>query len=112
MGKEVEILKRALERERKARREAEKILEDKSLQLFNINKELEDINDSLELELEKRSKTIVELAKFPEQNPNPVLRFDLKFNCIYSNSGAEFIRTQFGKSPEVWAEFKIGRAHV
>ncbi|WP_340767324.1 PAS domain-containing protein [Polaribacter tangerinus] len=45
---EVDILKRALEREKKARKEAEKILETKSLELYNTTLALKKTNQQLE----------------------------------------------------------------
>ncbi|MFN7312077.1 MAG: response regulator [Bacteroidota bacterium] len=48
MSNEVELLKQALERERFARIEAERLLEVKSVELFNINKELAQKNKQLE----------------------------------------------------------------
>ena len=44
---EIEILKRALNRERAARKNAEKILEVKSTELYYLNKELEASNEEL-----------------------------------------------------------------
>ena len=43
----IHILQRALERERLARKEAEKILEQKSLELFEKTEELASINQKL-----------------------------------------------------------------
>jgi len=48
MNQETEALKRMLERERKARKASEKILEEKSLELFKTNEELKKLNNSLE----------------------------------------------------------------
>lgn len=45
---EIEILKRRVERERKARLEAESILEDKALQLYQVNEQLRHLNENLE----------------------------------------------------------------
>ena len=50
--KEVELLKRKLARERASRKEAERILEEKALELLNANAELMAIRDSQELEHE------------------------------------------------------------
>ncbi|MFN5982306.1 MAG: hypothetical protein ACK479_02495 [Fluviicola sp.] len=48
MDKTIELLKRQLERERLARKQAEGILELKSLELFRSNQELLRLNNSLE----------------------------------------------------------------
>ena len=56
--KELELLQRRLERERAARKEAERLLEEKSRALYLANSELNQI------------------ALFSEQNPHPVMRVD------------------------------------
>ncbi|MDG1333245.1 MAG: PAS domain S-box protein [Crocinitomicaceae bacterium] len=61
--KEVELLKRKLARERASRKEAERILEEKALELFNANAELMAIRDSQELELKKRIAEIKDQEK-------------------------------------------------
>ena len=53
-----EILKRALDRERKARKEAERIIEQKSLEIYQANKELRELNQSLELRIQERTREI------------------------------------------------------
>jgi PAS domain S-box-containing protein len=50
-----EILERALERQKKARKEAEKILENKSLDLYNTSQELKQVNEKLELLLKEKT---------------------------------------------------------
>ncbi|OEK08149.1 histidine kinase [Flavivirga aquatica] len=50
-----DILQRALKREKAARKQAEKILEDKSLKLFNISQELKEANGKLEYLLEEKT---------------------------------------------------------
>ena len=47
--KEIDILKRRLEREKLARKQAEAILEKKALELYAANEELRKLNESLEL---------------------------------------------------------------
>lgn len=51
---EVDVLKRMLRRERVARKEAEKILEDKSRELFSANEQLTRLNTTLEKEIQDR----------------------------------------------------------
>ncbi len=53
-----EILKRALDRERKARKEAERIIEQKSLEIYRANQELRELNQSLELRIQERTREI------------------------------------------------------
>ncbi len=52
---EINILQRALERERKARKEAERILEDKSRELFTLSRKLQQSNTQLEQVLGERT---------------------------------------------------------
>ena len=66
---QIEILKRTLERERKARKAAEKIIEEKSLEIFYANKQLKELNENLEKKIIERtheieaSKTSLQKAK-------------------------------------------------
>jgi signal transduction histidine kinase len=69
---EVELLKKALIREKKARKEAESILEKKSLELYNTNEQLKEALENTNL--------------FPEQNPNAVMRYSKHTkDLIYTN---------------------------
>jgi PAS domain S-box-containing protein len=65
---EIELLKAAYEREKQARnreklarKEAEKILEEKSFKFYEINKELNNLN--------------INLSRFPDDNPTPIMSF-------------------------------------
>ncbi len=58
MNDEVALLKRKLERERKARKAAEKILEEKSLELYQSNEALKVINSNLELLVDERTRDL------------------------------------------------------
>ncbi|SMD06221.1 hypothetical protein SAMN02746065_1274 [Desulfocicer vacuolatum DSM 3385] len=53
-----DILKRALDRERKARKEAERIIEQKSLEIYRANRELKQLNQSLEQRIRERTREI------------------------------------------------------
>jgi PAS domain S-box-containing protein len=57
---EIELLKRRIEREQKARKQAEEILETKALELYEANKRLLTLNENLESQI---SKGIAELQK-------------------------------------------------
>lgn len=52
---EIALLKRKLEREKKARKQAERILEEKALELYTANRELQALNQDLEKEVTKRT---------------------------------------------------------
>ncbi|MBV6645106.1 MAG: PAS domain S-box protein [Cyclobacteriaceae bacterium] len=55
---QLEVLKRRFERERQARKEAEKLLESKSLELFQANERLTQLNTDLEKRIEYRTQTL------------------------------------------------------
>lgn len=50
---EIELLKRRIEREQKARKQAEEILETKALELYEANKRLLNLNENLESQIKK-----------------------------------------------------------
>lgn len=58
LNKNIEILERALQRERSARAEAEHLLEKKSLELFSANKRTDDLNIGLEKLVEQRTRAV------------------------------------------------------
>ena len=55
---QIEILKRALKREKAARKSAEKILEDKSRELYSLSQELKSSNLKLNDLLDEKSSTL------------------------------------------------------
>ena len=57
---DINILKRALERERKARKEAERILEEKSMELYNANLKLKSLNVDLEEGIQSTKLELIE----------------------------------------------------
>ncbi len=57
--KELELLKRRLAREIKARKEAETILEQKAIQLYEANESLQKLNNNLEFKIRQRAKELV-----------------------------------------------------
>lgn len=60
MIEEVARLQRRLDREKKARKQAEHLLENKSLELYQTNQELRALADSLENTVEERTRELVE----------------------------------------------------
>ena len=57
---ELDLLKRKLERERNARKEAEQILETKAIELFRANESLQKLNESLESQINQRTQDLQE----------------------------------------------------
>ena len=55
---EIELLKKRLDRERAARNQAEKILEKKAIELYESNKWLTALNESLEEQVEARTQQL------------------------------------------------------
>ncbi|UOB19073.1 PAS domain-containing sensor histidine kinase [Abyssalbus ytuae] len=84
-NKSVEILERALAREREARKLAEKILEEKSLELFEVTNKLKDTNEELkELIRQKTS----ELKGVFENIIDAYVVIDLNGNVLKMNDAA------------------------
>jgi len=100
LSKDLDILKRAVLREKTARKEAEKILEVKSLEIYEVNQELKRINDNLERDIQTKIKSAKELAQFPKENPNPVMRFDRKGGMKYFNEAANSLLAEIERSQE------------
>lgn len=82
----VDILERALERQKKARKQAEKILEEKSLELFNASQDLNKANKKLEALLNE--KTVQLKGVFENINDSYVV-IDLEGNVLKMNDVAE-----------------------
>jgi PAS domain S-box-containing protein len=76
----VDILERALKRERAARKLAEGILEDKSKQLFELSEKLKETNAALEGNLSEKT---------------------LELQAIFDNSSLGIVLTRFGQIVEV-----------
>ena len=85
---ESDAIKRILERERKARVEAERILEAKSLELYEANQELLTLNQELEQRVEIRAGLLRESEEMHrtlfEQHPLPLLIVRLDDGAILS----------------------------
>lgn len=72
LEKELRIYKRALEREKAARKEAEKLLEDRALELYKTNIELQELNRSLEQKVSERAREVKRQRNFYESILNQV----------------------------------------
>jgi len=79
------ILQRALDREKKARRQAEKILESKSAQLYQANQELSVLNKDLESLITRRDS---QLQGVFENIVDPYVIMDLSGNILRMNNAA------------------------
>ncbi len=82
----IEILERALEREKIARKHAEKILESKSLELYQITEELKQANTRLE---ENISEKVSELKGVFENIVDAYIMMDLMGNVLKMNDAAK-----------------------
>lgn len=58
MHNEIQLLKRRVDREKLARRQAESILEQKALELYNANQELRVLNENLEFKFTERTRAL------------------------------------------------------
>ncbi|AXG68813.1 phytochrome-like protein cph1 [Kordia sp. SMS9] len=82
---EIDILQRALQREKAARRAAEKILEDKSRELYVLSEELKVSNAKLEASVSEKTS---QLAGVFENIIDAYLVMDLKGNALRMNDAA------------------------
>ncbi len=100
----LELLERRILRERKARKEAEGILEAKALELFKANSELQQLNNNLEKEVNRRSKLLkenetkyrsvienMELGLLETDNNGLILKAYQKFNELTGYEENELI---------------------
>lgn len=83
---EVLLLKKALERQKKARFQAERILEEKSKQLYDVTRHLQSVNDRLEHILNEKAS---ELDGVFINIIDPYVIMDLEFNVINMNASAK-----------------------
>tara|TARA_R110001592_G_scaffold99014_3_gene282264 strand:+ start:2163 stop:4526 length:2364 start_codon:yes stop_codon:yes gene_type:complete len=85
-NKEVVLLKKALERQKKARQQAERILEAKSKELYDVSHHLREANGKLENLLSEKSS---ELDGVFINIIDPYVVMDLQFNVINMNRSAK-----------------------
>lgn len=90
--KHINILKRALDREKRGRKEAEKLLEDRALELYKTNIELQELNRSLETKVSERSREVKKQRNFYEtilnQVPAEIIVADHKQRYIFISESA------------------------
>ncbi len=87
---DIQILKRAIQREKLARKQAEKILEDKSRELYLISQELKETNEKLEDQVDKKES---ELQGVFDNLLDAYVRMDIFGNVLEMNHAA---RNLFG----------------
>jgi len=87
--------KKAYLREKKARKEAEKVLEIKSLELYNTNERLKFLNNNLETELVERLKQTKiieqEFSSFVNNATDIIYRLDIKGKVTFVNPMTKII---------------------
>lgn len=102
MNSEVEILKRKLERERLARLEAEKLLEEKSLELYQTNQKLKSLNIDLEnlirVKTQRLEATENEYHILVESINDLIIKTNLNGEITYANQIAGRILDSYGSS--------------
>ncbi|MGQ1909572.1 ATP-binding protein [Marinifilum sp. RC60d5] len=98
MSKENEIMRRRLEREKAARFQAEKLLEEKSLELYESNLQLKSLNNNLEQLVEDRTlrlqETEQEYFTLVESITDIICKVNLKGEIIFVNQIASQILGQ------------------
>ena len=91
-NQKIEMLERRFEREKLARKEAERILEEKALELYQANSDLHKLNESLEVQIKKRTADLnssrVRYKKLVESANEIVFEVDRNFQLIYVNPAA------------------------
>jgi len=85
-SKEVILLKKALERQKQARIQAEKILEEKSKELYDVTAHLKETNERLENLLSEKTS---ELDGVFINIVDPYIVMDLQFNILKMNTSAK-----------------------
>ncbi|MEO1715142.1 MAG: PAS domain S-box protein, partial [Bacteroidota bacterium] len=92
---ELEILKRKIERERRARKQAEAILEQKALELFHANQELQTLNEGLEKTIAERTKALQDsehrYRQMIETASDMIYRLDAEGFITYCNPVASYL---------------------
>lgn len=107
-NEELDILRRRIKRERLARKEAENILEQKSLELFDANLKLNSLNNELQSEVERRVKQLEfaehEYQELVEAVNDIIYKTDLQGKFLYVNPKTVEVT---GYSEEEFMKLKI-----
>jgi len=103
----VDILQRALDREKTAKKQAEKILEAKATELYDSNKKLEKLNADLELLLNRSDS---QLQGVFENIVDAYVMMDLNFNILKMNKSA-MTMLGFNKDKEDYNLAKMVQPH-
>lgn len=89
MTKDLNLLEKKLKREQAAREQAEKLLEEKSLELYNSNTQLKELNTNLEGIVEQRTDELrssqLEYQTMVESISDMIIRLDLKGKVNFIN---------------------------
>lgn len=87
---EISLLRKKLERERAARKQAESILETKAKELFDVNESLKSLNQNLEIEIAKRTSSLtaseLRYRALVEQAKDLIYNIDNEGYFMYVNS--------------------------
>jgi PAS domain S-box-containing protein len=78
-----------IEQEIQARKRAEKILSEKNKEIENIQADLKELNKRFNDAIPDASKEQEMLARFPSENPSPVLRFSFSGKLLFANNAAK-----------------------
>ena len=93
LNKKILVLKKQFEKEKTAREKAEKSLTEKSFEYTKLERELQSINFASKNSIAKRDKKLTELAKFPNENPMPVVRYSCHKELLFANdSGNNLVK--------------------
>jgi PAS domain S-box-containing protein len=105
----IEIYKKALEREKNARKQAEQILEEKAIELYEANLSLKNLNEVLEKKLEERIAQIKEsesqFEKVVAEANDVIYKVNLAGEFTYVNKAATQL-TNFSEDELIGKSFK------
>ena len=110
---ELESYKRAYLREKNARKQAESILEQKSLELFDKNTELQNLNSTLEGLVQQRTQELnskmEELKLLFDEHPSPMMVYSMEnYSFLAVNNAA---LKSYGYSVDEFLSMKVSDLH-
>ncbi|NOU59979.1 ATP-binding protein [Marinifilum caeruleilacunae] len=98
MSKETDLLLKKIERERLARKQAEKLLEEKSLELYESNQQLKSLNNNLEHLVEERTQKLFDTEQeyyaLVESITDIICKVNLRGEIVFVNQIASTIMGQ------------------